>query len=126
MTRTEKRFRREHRHRTPPPADTLMLHDGKRMAIIRPLDPALALRLVSEIADGTPHEESIRRFDDILTAQPYRFIGLAAHPQGNSPPWILHPETRKRIGKVEPGDSFVDYDTMAQGFVKIDDPTKTS
>lgn len=113
--RARKRFERKHRHST---LDQVMVKGGKQMAIIRPLDPALALRLVSEIPEGTPHEESKERFDRILDAQPYRFMGLASKPVEGMV-WILHPQTLKRTGKVEPGDSFVDHDVMQREAVRI-------
>jgi hypothetical protein len=97
---------------------------GKTLAVIRPLDPALALRLVSEIPEGTPHEEAEKRFDAILEAQPYRFIGLAAKPNGGGPPFILHPRTLDRIDCVNPGDSFVDYDAMQQNAERIPEPPR--
>jgi hypothetical protein len=123
--RRQKRFRREHRHHAAP-ADVLMTRNGKRMAIIRPLDPDLALRLVNEIPNGTPHEEAEKRFNAVLDAQPYKFIGMATKPQPGDlgPPYILHPQTGKRIDRVQPGDSFVDYDAMQQHAERIPDPTE--
>jgi hypothetical protein len=114
--RARKRFEREHRSRTG--RDEVLMRNGKEMAIIRPLDPALALRLVGEIPNGTPHEESKRAFDAILDAQPYRFIGMAT--KGG---YIIHPQTGARIGKLQPGDSFVDYDQMQKYAERIPDPT---
>lgn len=38
------------------------------------------------------------------------------------PGWILDPKTGKRIGRVCPGDSFVDYVLMQEHAERIPDP----
>jgi hypothetical protein len=125
--RAQKRFQRRHRHHQTAAdvaSEVVMTRDGKLMAVIRPLDPALALRLVSEIPNGTSHEEAEQRFIEILGAQPYRFIGMASRrgPGDTGPLYILEPKTGERIDRVQPGDSFVDYDAMPLHFEKISDP----
>lgn len=120
--RRRKRFDREHRrphHHSP--AYEVITTEGKALAIIRPLDPALALKLVDEIPKGIPHEEAERRFHAILETQPYRFMGLAARATGGGAPAILDPKTLKRIGTIEPGDSFVDYETAKENAERIPD-----
>lgn len=120
--RLRKRFRQSHRHSDKTPAYEPMTKDGKRMAILRPLDPTLALTMVNAIPDGTPHEEAERLFNEILEAQPYRFVGIAAKATGDGPPAILHPVTLKPIGRVQAGDSFVDHDEMQRYGQRIPDP----
>ncbi len=119
-----KRLRQRHRPRQQP-KDEVMMKGGSKMAILRPLDPALALRMVDEIPNGLAHEEADKRFNAILDAQPYRFIGMAKKPapgdQGAG--IILEPATLKRIGTMQPGDSFVDYDVMQRHGVRVPDPT---
>jgi hypothetical protein len=111
---------RRHHHRTE--LDQVLTKNGSPVAIMRPLNPELALRLVAEIPNGTQHEEAQRRFEEIFHVQPYCFMGLAARPNGDGKIYLLDPRTGKRIGTVQPGDSFVDYEAMQRYGERIDPP----
>jgi hypothetical protein len=87
----------------------ILLKDGKKVAIIRPENPALALEMVKAIREGTPHKKAQRAFNRMLDAQPYKFMGYAAKGE----PHFLN-EFGQVMGNVEPGDSFVDFDAITR------------
>lgn len=90
----------------------LVIRDGKVMAILRPQDAAKALAMVNEITqaeaagDITP-EEAQQRFNDVISAQPYTFEGLPTK-DGD----LVDPETGEKVGRVKPGDSFLDFEDV--------------
>lgn len=81
-----------------------MKKHGKLIGVARPKDAKLALRLLDQIDSKFPPEEQERRFQEIISAQPYSYIGLACKTH----PVILDPKTHQKIDTLRPGDSFVD------------------
>jgi len=80
-----------------------------RMAVVRPRDPQLALRLAHELlreaSKGLSVEEQQRRFNANLRAQEHVFVGLLAgvrvtDHEGND------------LGETQPGDVYIDYDEL--------------
>lgn len=90
-----------------------VVRDGSTMAVVRPQDPALALKLTRE-------HKTEEDFREILRAQQYFFIGILANEVGGSrhkinlKPVILCPIRNKPIGEPMPGDSFVSYEELLQ------------
>ena len=88
--------------------------NGGLVAVIRPADPALALRLTAEwkvrVESGAypTAEEQEEAFREILEHQPYQFIGL----QGKSDRVL--DKAGNRLGKIKPGDSFVSFEQLMQ------------
>jgi hypothetical protein len=105
--RARKRFNREHRKHLHHNYEVLV-RGGKRMAILRPFDPVLKMKMVDAIPQGVPGPETDRAWEECLNAQPHRFMGMACKGQ----PFILDPVSLKVTGKFEPGDSFIDYDEL--------------
>jgi hypothetical protein len=81
--------------------------DGERLFVVRPQDPRLAIEVVRELAakmrsGEVSQEDGERQFNEILTKQPYTFVGYYASDRKN----ILDAKGWA-IGKMRPGDSFV-------------------
>ncbi len=83
-----------------------LLHDNKKIAILRPLNPEQAISRARELVVKNSNSEE---FDKLLYEQPYTFIGI----------WGI--ENNKRaiidndnnvIDELQPGDSFVDYESL--------------
>lgn len=86
------------------------MRDGDRIAVLRPDDPQLALRLAQEALDEQEDkspEERERQFQAILEAQPYRFVGCMA-TTGKPHPKLLDANGWP-VGHVRPGDSFTPW-----------------
>lgn len=87
--------------------------EGAQIAVVRPQDPALALRLAREAKNDDD-------FQKVLQAQRYFFVGLLANRVVGSrakivtTPVILCPITSKPVGDVLPGDSFVSYPELLE------------
>ncbi len=109
--RARKRFNREHKKHSHH-SHQVMMKNGKRMAILRPFDVELKMKMVDAIPHGVPGPETDRAWEECLNAQPHRFIGLACKPVGSEPPVIIDPVTKKAVGTLQRGDSFVDYDVL--------------
>ncbi len=93
----------------------------KLMAVMRPRDPALALKLTREWQARVKKErlsehEAQEAFNRILQAQDYMFVGINS-PDGE--PVLVSPDTGKVIGKLEPGDSFIPYEDL-QKMVRVE------
>jgi len=90
---------------------TIFKRVGEILAVLRPEDPAKALELGRELV-GVDNQHA---FDAILRAQEYTFLGVLGWGRNKrkTPTQILHPETRKIVGALRPGDSFVPYDQYA-------------
>lgn len=77
---------------------TFLIKKGHRLAVLRPKDPALALRLTEEFkATGGSKKE----FDRILKAQSYTFVGFAGQKG------VLLNEKGAALGRLEQGDSLI-------------------
>lgn len=107
-------FNRKQRRKMKP-----LIKHGHVMAVIRPEDPDAAVAEAREIqraqdaGEITP-EQAGQRFDEMLTLQEYRFVGIASrdvHP-GRGPYLLDADYTRIKDGYMEPGDSFVPYDDV--------------
>lgn len=100
-----------------------MMRDGKIMAVLRPQDPALAMKMADDCVEAdrkgtrTP-EESESAFAAILHAQPYTYVGIAEHPQHKSTslPRLLDRDSREPIGHMQPGDSFASLEQVEEAF----------
>lgn len=94
-----------------------LIKNGRMLAVIRPKDPQLALSLTKEFQDTleerTPAENELA-FNEILRAQEYQFVGIAEGFQHKEQVCGLLNRKGERIGKFEPGDSFVDYVQLMQ------------
>ncbi len=80
---------------------------GDKIAILRPDDPGLAIRLAREAMAIESAEESEKALDAILHAQMYSFAGLVATV--GKPERKLLNESGWAIGTCKPGDSMVPY-----------------
>ena len=82
-----------------------------RMAVVRPRDPQLALRLAHELlreaskAPGLSPEEQQRRFNANLRAQEHVFVGLLSGVR------VVDHEGND-LGETLPGDVYIDYDEL--------------
>lgn len=87
----------------------VLIKDGKKMAVMRPEDPRMALDMayrVKELSEnGMPFEKSEELFNEILKMQPYTYMGLVSR-DGR---FVLD-ERGWAIGKLMPGDSFIDFE----------------
>lgn len=77
--------------------------DGIILAVLRPKDPILAVKLGKSILGRKDGEVAMQ---EVLAAQEYRFVGLASH-DGK---FLLDPETFVSVGPIVSGDSFVSWD----------------
>lgn len=93
-----------------------MLPDnGTAMAVLRPADPELALKLTVEWSDRVVREKlspaaSQEAFDAILRAQEYTYVG-AVRAGGSD---LVDPETGEPCGVILPGDSLVPYESLTK------------
>jgi hypothetical protein len=103
-----------------------LIKDGDKLAVLRPKDPQLALKLAyaaMEIADDAEREKA---FHEVLNAQPYSFVGLMS--TAGKPDKKLLDEDGWAIGSLRPGDSFAPYkqilahsEAVAQAIVNGDE-----
>jgi len=95
-----------------------LIKDGRVMAILRPADPKAALaearRIHRESNEGKlTSEETQDQLDQMLTAQEYRYMGIACM-DGVS---LLNHDYTKIVGdSMKPGDSFAPYDQVMETF----------
>lgn len=80
-----------------------LVKDGTWLAVFRPKDPELALKLAEDLI-GTPYEEAKVPFDQILEKQPYQFVGYASRRKN-----VILDADGKVIGPLKTGDSFVSH-----------------
>jgi hypothetical protein len=83
------------------------IQNGDKVAVLRPKDPQLALKLAYaavEIEDDIAREKA---FQEVLNAQPYSFVGLMS--TAGKPDKKLLDEDGWAIGSMRPGDSFAPY-----------------
>jgi hypothetical protein len=53
-----------------------LIKDGDKLAVMRPKDPQLALRLAQAAMEIENDDAREKAFQDVLNAQPYTFVGL--------------------------------------------------
>lgn len=99
----------------------IVVKDGKPLAVLRPADPALALRLAESLI-GKKGPEVDEAWGRILSAQPYKFVGWAAKPSAvrtalGKRPQIVD-ENGNVIDELRVGDSFV-VGEMVDGVPKL-------
>lgn len=94
--------------------DRFVVRNGQRVAVLRPADQDLALRLkkawearaaAGEFRDELEQAESYR---EVLASQPHQFVGLLGKKER-----VLAP-SGDRVDKLRPGDSLYGYDTLMQ------------
>lgn len=83
----------------------LLKKDGLFLVILRPADPSLALEL-AEYAMKTQRPED---FQNVLTAQPYAFVGFLGSDQH------IYDINLNDLGETQRGDSIV---TSDHGYVQ--------
>lgn len=85
-----------------------LIKDGKKMAIMRPENPMMAIDMARRVQllseNGMPFAKAEELFSEILRSQPYTYMGL-----GSRDGKILD-EKGWAIGKILPGDSFIDFE----------------
>jgi hypothetical protein len=103
-----------------------LIKDGDKLAVLRPKDPQLALKLAYAAAEIEDDGEREKAFQAVLTAQPYSFVGLMS--MAGKPEKKLLDEDGWSIGSLRPGDSFAPYaqifthsDAAAQAIVNGDE-----
>jgi hypothetical protein len=84
-----------------------VIKDGDKLAVLRPKDPQLALKLAYAAMEIEDTDAQNKAFQEVLNAQPYSFVGLMSTV--GKPDRKLLDEDGWAIGKVRPGDSFVPY-----------------
>jgi len=82
---------------------------GDKLAVLRPDDPQLALKLAYAASEIEDEEAGQKAFREILTSQPYTFVGLLAQAGRGGSTVRLLDEAGWSIGSLRPGDSFVPY-----------------
>lgn len=82
------------------------LHENKKVAILRPVNPNQALARARELA---ARNASRAEFDALLSEQPRTFVGIWG--SDNNGKAILD-DDNNIIGEIQPGDSFADYEAM--------------
>jgi hypothetical protein len=104
-----------------------LIKDGDKLAVLRPKDPQLAMKLAYAAAEIEDDQEREKAFQAVLTAQPYSFVGLMAVTKPGKPGKLLD-EGGWAIGSVRPGDSFAPYadifahsDAVAQAIASGDE-----
>lgn len=102
-----------------------LIQSGDKLAVLRPKDPQLALSLARRAVEIENDEARERAFQEILSTQPYSFVGLVS--TAGKPDKKLLDEDGWAIGSVRPGDSFVPYsqilahaNAIAQGILDGD------
>lgn len=114
-----KHIRAQVRHGFEPKKLKPLVKDGRVLAVIRPADPQAAIaearRIVraGEAGDLSPEQQDVA-FQEMLTMQEYRFMGIACI-DGVS---LLNHDHTKVVGdSMKPGDSFTPYEALmeAQG-----------
>jgi len=86
------------------------IQNGDKVAVLRPQDPQLALRLAYAALEIEDDAEREKAFQAVLSAQPYSFVGLMS--TAGKPEKRLLDEDGWSIGSLRPGDSFTPYATI--------------
>jgi hypothetical protein len=87
----------------------VVIKDGHRLAVLRPVDPKVAERVLAE-AEAQIGKGDQAAFDAILNDGENRiFVGVLGHGAR-----ALDPETLADLGPLQPGDSFIKYDDLAK------------
>ena len=86
----------------------ILKKNGERMVVIRPHDPALAIRLAEEALRENDNE----KFQAITQAQDYKFAGYLSESSPGTPPVIVDDHGRV-VEAVQKGDSFVSESAIA-------------
>lgn len=93
------------------------------MAILRPQDPKLAIRLARKA-------KTSEDFQAILESQEYTYQGAAARladdPNVKHGIAIVDPSTMQKIGDSQPGDSFVGLQELLANFAASQEPDESS
>jgi hypothetical protein len=92
------------------------MKDGDKIAILRPDDPALAIKMAYATQEIEDDAERERAFKNILRAQPYAFVGLVSTV--GKPDRKLLNEHGWAIGTCKPGDSMVPYRQILEASAK--------
>lgn len=86
------------------------IQNGDKVAVLRPKDPQLALKLAYEALEIADDAEREKAFQQVLHAQPYTFVGLMS--TAGKPEKKLLDEDGWSIGSLRPGDSFAPYEDI--------------
>ncbi len=89
----------------------VLKRDSTVLAVLRPKDPALALKLAKAALGRKDGEAAMQ---EILAAQEYTFVGLPSE-DGKT---LLDPSTYEPIGDIEMGDSFVSWESLQHALGK--------
>lgn len=93
------------------------------LAIVRPKDPRLAIRLALQ---ATTDED----FQAILESQEYTYQGaaarLASDPKFKHGVAIVDPSTMEKIGEARPGDSYVGLQEVLTNHAVSQEPDKSN
>ena len=98
---------------------TFVIKDGDRLAVLRPKNPERAVHdtqvVQAKAKSGkyTP-DEIAAEFDAILRSQPYTFVGILGEGPTPSERGVILDASRRVIGRVKLGDSFVRYSQLAE------------
>jgi hypothetical protein len=76
-----------------------VIKNGRRVAVLRPLDGARAIARAQEVA-GDP-----QAFENMLSEQPYQYVGMLGRFKNGG---VLVNEDGEILGELVTGDSFVD------------------
>lgn len=83
------------------------IQNGDKVAVLRPEDPRLALKLTDAALEIEDDDEREKAFRAVLGAQPYSFVGLLSTV--GKPEKKLLSEDGWAIGSVRLGDAGVSY-----------------
>lgn len=88
------------------------IRNGEQLFVARPADPRAAIvgvrEILTQVSNGLSKPEAERAFNVLLTSQPYTFVGYYS-ADGKS---VLDAKGWA-IGKVQPGDSYVGWEVVA-------------
>lgn len=85
-----------------------LIKDGGKLAVLRPNDPQMALRILRDVQLIEDPEAQAVAFQEMLASQPYTFVGLASSVTKGGAARLLD-EDGWAVGTVRPGDSFAPY-----------------
>lgn len=83
-----------------------VVKDGHPLAVLRPRDPELAWELATQCI-GKSYSEAERPFQEILTKQPYQFLGFAGTRRPNGAGFSIVDDNGSFLEELKQGDSFV-------------------
>lgn len=91
---------RKHDPRAPKdPSKLFTFGNTGPLVVLRPKDAAVKMAMMP--AEGTPHLEAAKAFDDALNAQPHQFFGYAGKNGDVLDKW------GRKVGELKAGDSIV-------------------